>query len=154
VTGPAVIGYDGSPAAKQAVKRSAAVLATTRALVVVVWEPGLAFELVQPDVLPAPIDIRAAMEVDRAMYDRARQLASEGATLAREVGFVDAEAIAVADQGTVAATLIRLVNERAGPAVVAGTHGHKGLRALLGSTTRDLIEHSPCPVLIARATTT
>jgi nucleotide-binding universal stress UspA family protein len=132
VTGPAVIGYDGSPAAKQAVKQSASVLAATRALVVVVWEPGLAYELVQPDVLPAPIDIRAAMEVDRAMYDQARRLASEGATLAREVGFVDAEAIAV----------------------VAGTHGHKGLRALLGSTTRDLIEQSPCPVLVTRATTT
>jgi nucleotide-binding universal stress UspA family protein len=86
------------------------------------------------------------------MYDRARRLASEGATLAREVGFVDAEAIAVADRDTVAATLIRLVSERAAPAVVAGTHGHKGLRALLGSTTRDLIEHSPCPVLVTRAT--
>ena len=73
MTGPAVIGYDGSPAAKQAVQISASVLAAARALVVTVWEPGLAFELVQPALVRAPVDVRAAMEMDRAMYDGAQR---------------------------------------------------------------------------------
>ena len=36
--------------------------------------------------------------------------------------------------------------------IVVGTHGYTGLkRALLGSTAEKVVRHSPCPVLVARA---
>ncbi|MEY2436603.1 MAG: hypothetical protein QOF97_1439, partial [Acidimicrobiaceae bacterium] len=134
MTGPAVIGYDGSAAAKRAISEVSGVLATRSVVVVSVWEPGLAFDLIHPDIIPAAIDIRTAMEVDEAMYERAQKLAAEGASLAQQAGF-GAEGLAVADEGTVADTLLRIAKERSASAVVAGTHGHRGLRALLGSTS-------------------
>jgi nucleotide-binding universal stress UspA family protein len=84
------------------------------------------------------------------MYERARHLAEQGAQLARKAG-VDAEGLAVADELSVADTLLRLVEERKASAVVVGSHGHRGVRELLlGSTTRDLIRHAECPVVVVR----
>jgi nucleotide-binding universal stress UspA family protein len=62
--GTVVVGYDGSPASERAVLEATPILSTARVLVVVVWEPGMAFNLIDPGIPPAPIDIRAALEVD------------------------------------------------------------------------------------------
>jgi nucleotide-binding universal stress UspA family protein len=148
--GPVIIGYDGSPAAIQALKEAAALLAPRRAFVVVVWEPGVAYELMGPSIPPAPIDVRAVLEVDEAMYERAQQLAEHGAELARKAD-LDAEGLAVADEITVAATLVRLAQERHGSALVVGAHGHAGVgEFLLGSTSREVLRHAPCPVVVVR----
>jgi nucleotide-binding universal stress UspA family protein len=145
-----VVGYDGSPASERAVVEATPILAVGRVLVVTVWEPGMAFTLVDPGLVPAPIDIRAALEVDKAMYERARHLAEQGAHLARKAG-VEAEGLAVADELSVADTLLRIVRERKASAVVVGSHGHRGVRELLlGSTTRDLIRDAGCPVVVVR----
>jgi nucleotide-binding universal stress UspA family protein len=143
------VGYDGSPASECAVREAATVLAPRRALVVVVWEPGIPFELVSmPTLLPAPIDIRSALELDEKFYDAARRLAEQGAALAREAGF-EAEGLAVADDVTTAATLVRVARERHAPAVVVGARGHTGTTELLmGSTSREVVNQAPCPVLV------
>jgi nucleotide-binding universal stress UspA family protein len=115
-----------------------------------VWEAGKAFELMTPapTITPAPIDIRAAIELDTAMFEAARQLAEQGATLARDAG-LDAESLVVADDITVANTLIRVARERDAEAVVVGAHGHSGVRELVvGSTTRALIKSAPCLVVV------
>jgi nucleotide-binding universal stress UspA family protein len=57
----------------------------------------------------------------------------------------------VADEITPAATLLRLAGERDAAAIVVGRHGHRAVaEALIGSTTRELIRHAPCPVLVVR----
>lgn len=146
-----VVGYDGSPASERAVMEATPILAAGRVLVVTVWEPGIGFTLVDPGLAPAPIDIRAALEVDEAMYERAQHLAEQGAQLARKAG-VDAEGLAVADELSVTGTLLRIVREREASAVVVGSHGHRGVRELLlGSTTRDLIRDADCPVVVVSA---
>jgi nucleotide-binding universal stress UspA family protein len=150
VSGPAVIGYDGSPSARRAVEE-ATILATTKVLVVTVWEPGLAFELMPPSIEPVPSDLSTALELDEVMYERAQKVAAEGVALARDAG-LDAQEMAVADELTVADTLVRLAREYDAPAIVVGTHGHGGLRALLGSTSQDLIKHAPCAVVVVRGT--
>jgi nucleotide-binding universal stress UspA family protein len=146
--GPVVIGYDGSPASECAL-RAAAVLAPDRAVVVVVWEPALPFEIIgAPSMPPAPIDIRTALEVDEKLYDAAQRLAERGAAMAREAGF-SAEGLAVADDVTAAATLVREATERDAPALVVGSRGHTPLaEALMGSTARDVVRRAPCPVLV------
>ncbi|MCW2631117.1 MAG: hypothetical protein JWR88_79 [Pseudonocardia sp.] len=158
-SGPVIIGFDGSPAAERAVREAGALLAPARpALVVVVWEAGRAYDVMDIPSLaletpPVPLDIRTATEVDLAMYETAQRLAQHGANLAREAG-LEAEGLAVADDVTVADTLVRLAEENSSPAVVVGSHGHSDLRDLvLGGTARSVVQHAPCPVVVVRGET-
>src|SRR4051812_20558432 len=111
-SGPVIIGFDGSPTAERALREAAALLAPRLALVVVVWEAGRTFELMELPVRtlelpPTSLDIRTAFELDRQMYEQAERLAEQGASLARDLG-LDAEGLAVADDLTVGDTLVRL----------------------------------------------
>jgi nucleotide-binding universal stress UspA family protein len=156
--GPVVIGYDGSPAARRAVREAGALLSVASALVVVVWEAGKAFDLMEVpalglDLPPAGLDVRTAFAVDEAMYDQAQQLARQGAALAREAGFETAEGLAVADELTVSDTLVRVAREQDAPALVVGSHGHTALGELLvGSTSRGVLRHAGRPVVVVRQT--
>jgi nucleotide-binding universal stress UspA family protein len=152
--GPIVIGFDGTSASEHGLREAAALLAPRRALVVVVWEAGAAFEMMElPNTVgipPAPIDIRTATELDRALYERAQRLAQHGAELAKETG-LEAEGLAVADDVTVADTLVRLARERDAQALVVGAHGHGRLsEVLLGSTSNEVVRRAECPVLVVR----
>jgi hypothetical protein len=104
-----VIGFDGSPSATHTVRTAGSLLAPTPTLIVVVWEAGLGFELLEnpPSFTLAPLDIRAALDIDRSLYDIAQRLAETGAEIARGAG-LDASALVVADEVTVADTLLRL----------------------------------------------
>ena len=157
--GPVLIAYDGSDLAEHAVREAAAVLAQRRVLVVCVWEEGMAL-IVEPTAIDpgggvspivAPIDMRAAAEIDDTLADRARRIAQHGAEIARQLGF-DAEGLAVADEpgASIAKTLVQLATERDAPAIVVGAHGHGRLAKLLGSTSRDVLHHSTRPVLVVR----
>ena len=125
------------------------------ALVVTVWEAGQAFDLA---LIPArgfelplsAIDVRIAAAVDDEMYREAQQLAQWGAQLADDHG-MSAEALAVADELTVADTLVGLAKERNAGVVVVGAHRHARIaELLLGTTTRGVLQHAPCPTLVVR----
>jgi nucleotide-binding universal stress UspA family protein len=111
----------------------------------------MSFELAAtPTVEPAPIDIRAALELDQQLYDRARRWAEQAAADARERGR-SADGLVVADEMSPADTLIRLAAERDAATIVVGRHGHRAVtEALVGSTTHELIRRAPCPVLVVR----
>jgi nucleotide-binding universal stress UspA family protein len=65
---------------------------------------------------------------------------------------VEAEALAAAEEGTVAEALIRLASDQAAAALVLGTHGHGALRELtLGSTAQDVLHRAACPVVVVGA---
>jgi nucleotide-binding universal stress UspA family protein len=153
--GAVLIGYDGSDSADLALRRAAELLAPRRAVVVVVWEAGGALEAAMlptssVGLLPAPLDLRGAMEADRAMYEHARLLAERGAQRARELG-LDAEGLAVADDVTVGDTLVRLATENDSQAIVVGAHGHSAVADLLvGHTAQTVLRHAPCPVIMVR----
>jgi nucleotide-binding universal stress UspA family protein len=155
-SGPVIIGFDGTPASERVVHEAATLFAPRRALVVVVWEAGRAFDLtlVPTRALDVPlsnIDIRTAVELDLAMYEEAQRLARWGAQLATDSG-LDAEGLAVADDVTVADTLVRLAKDYEAGVVAVGTHRHGRLaELLLGSTARGVIERAPCPVLVVRS---
>jgi nucleotide-binding universal stress UspA family protein len=153
--GPVVIGFDGSDAAQRALREAGGLLAPREAIVAVVWEPGRAFQLLTLPTMtlvapPTDVDIRTAMEVDKMMYESAQRLAEQGATLARDAGF-DARGLAVADDITVADTLVRVAAESDAAALVVGAHSHGALsEVLLGSTSRDVVRRTRCPVLVVR----
>jgi nucleotide-binding universal stress UspA family protein len=152
---PVVIGFDGTPAARRAVRDSGALLAPRPALVVVVWEAGRAFDLtVLPAAgfgpRPAVMDLRAGVGTDKAVYEEARRTAELGEALARGAGF-DPTSTVVADTLTVADTLVRVAREHASPAIVVGAHAKGAVSELiLGSTSREVVRHASCPVLVIR----
>jgi nucleotide-binding universal stress UspA family protein len=154
-SGTVVVGFDGTPTSEHALRATAPLLAGHRVLIVVVWEAGRAFDLatlptVDLGTSPGPLDIRTAFEVDRAMYESAQRLAGWGVALARRAGLA-AESLVVADDASVADTLVRLVREQDARAVVVGTHGrHRLGELLLGSTARSLVNQAPCPVVVVR----
>jgi nucleotide-binding universal stress UspA family protein len=154
-SGSVVIGFDGTPAAERALRAAGALLAGRPALVVVVWEAGRAFELAENplgalDTPVATVDVRAAMTADQAMYEDARRLAARGAALAGAAG-LNATALVVADEITVADTLIRLARDLDAPALVVGAHSRSRIsEVLLGSTSREVVRHAPCPVVVVR----
>jgi nucleotide-binding universal stress UspA family protein len=149
-SGPLVIGYDGSPTSERALLDSAELTAPRPVVVVSVWEPGLAFEVTPPPFEPVPIDIRTALEVDEEVYEHAQRTAEHGVELLRKQGF-DAQGVAVADDTTVAATLVRIASEHDAAAIAVGTHSRGVLReALLGSTANAVVRLAPCPVIVVR----
>jgi nucleotide-binding universal stress UspA family protein len=151
-TGPVVIGYDGSPIADRALAEAVGLLAPRAALVVVVWEAGRAFEAAWPvGEVPVPMmDVRTALELEQEAYESAERTARQGAGLARSMG-LPADSLVVADDVSIADTLVRVAEERDAAAVVVGAHRHGAVsEVLLGSTARDVVRHAPCPAVVIR----
>jgi nucleotide-binding universal stress UspA family protein len=114
----------------------------------------LAFELIElpassGGLPPAPLDVRAALETERALYEGAQRAAQRATALARSLG-LEADGLVVAEdpEVTVAETLLRIAGEREARAITVGAHPHGGL---LGSTTRGLVRDARCPVLVVHA---
>jgi nucleotide-binding universal stress UspA family protein len=150
--GPILIAFDGSPAARRAVSEAARLLGPRPALVVTVWEPGLAYAIpeMRPEgLLPTPmVDPSVALSVDKGVQSQAEQIADEGAELARLLG-LDAQPLAVAEELHVADTILRAAKENDAAAIVVGSRGLSGVRARIeGSTTKGLLKHASCPVII------
>jgi nucleotide-binding universal stress UspA family protein len=150
--GPLLIAYDGSQPARRALHEAAELFAPRRALVVTVWEPALAFEAAMPmpapDMAQLPVDMEEARELERDMQMRARRVCEDGAALARSAG-LDAEAVAVPDEVHVADAIVGVAREREVAAIVVGSRGLSGLRARLeGSTSKGVLKHAPCPVVV------
>ncbi len=151
-----IIAFDGSPAARRAVEQAAKVFASSRAFVVTVWEEGLAYvgmEAPAEGMMMTPmVEPDVAREVDRGVHDAAERVSQEGATLARSLG-LDARPLAVPDQRDVARTILVVAREHQAAAIVVGSRGLGGIRARLeGSTSRALLKHAPCPVVVVHET--
>jgi nucleotide-binding universal stress UspA family protein len=134
-TAPVLIAYDGSDAARRAIHKTAELLGSRRALVLTVWKAGL------------------SVDEDTATRGQARaeRIAEEGDELAKSLG-LEAEALAVADKGTVAETIIGLARERDVAAIIVGSRGLSGIRARLeGSVSMAVLKGSPFPVLTVHA---
>ena len=152
---PALVAYDGSAAARVAVREAAALFPGRPLLIATVWEAGLA--TMQPTGVPGELnpaymtDPSLVIDVDRAVADRALELAGDGARIAREAG-ATAECTAVADDLDPATTLATIAERTDASVIVVGSRGLSGFSARLhGSTTQKLLRHTQRPVLIVRA---
>jgi nucleotide-binding universal stress UspA family protein len=149
---PILIAYDGSNAARRAVREAAKLFGSRQVLVVTVWEPSLAYESEIPmdglEVPAVPIDIEGARELEEELRQRAIGTAQAGAELAQSVG-LQAKGLAVADEVHVGEAIVDAARKRRVAAIVVGSRGLKGLRARLeGSTSKAVLKDAPCPVVV------
>jgi nucleotide-binding universal stress UspA family protein len=151
-----IASYDGSPAARQAIVAAAKILGSCRMLVVTVWEEGLAYQRapISPDgtTIAPTVEPGVALELDHAFHQQAEGISQEGVALARSVG-LNAQALALPDEGNVARTILRLAGDCQASAIVVGSRGLGGIRARLeGSTSKSLLKHARCPVIVVHET--
>jgi nucleotide-binding universal stress UspA family protein len=148
--GPVLIAYDGSAAARQAVGDTAKLLGSRRAIILTVWEEGLAYATAMPsDLTMAPmIDPAGELELERDLQLQAERVSRAGSELASSLG-LDAEPLAVPAAGNIANTLLSVAREHGAAAIVVGSRGLSGLRARLeGSTSKAVLKRALCPVLV------
>jgi nucleotide-binding universal stress UspA family protein len=129
-----VVGFDGAPEAKAALRRAEAVAKGTNArirLVTVITPPVAA-----PVMVPGAYAPESPPEPERLMADG---LSSVDRGLAAETVRLD---------GDPATELVRACEE-GGDLLVVGSRGYGPLaRVLLGSVSRKVIRRAPCPVLV------
>jgi nucleotide-binding universal stress UspA family protein len=150
---PLLIAYDGSDAARRAIRETAELFGSRDVLVVTVWEPGLAYDATTlpnagMEMAPMPLDVEEAHELEHNFRVQARRTAEEGAELAGSVG-LQAQALVVADESNVANAIVEQAQTLGVAAIIVGSRGLTGLRARLeGSTSNAVLKHAPCPVVV------
>ena len=153
---PIVIAYDGSDAARAAVNQAAALFGSRHAIVLTVWEPGLADFMLMPNTMGTgtmmmPYDPATVQAIDKAAEDHARDLAEDGVKLA-QAGGLQAEALPVRDAADIADTILETASERDAAAIVIGSRGLKGFKSkMMGSSSSSVLSRSAVPVVIVHA---
>jgi nucleotide-binding universal stress UspA family protein len=143
-----ILCYDGSADAKAAIDRAGALLKSSPAVVLAVWEPFI-------DVIArAGLGMAYAGtdwdgdEVDTASERNAAALAEEGAARARELG-LDARPQTTARNGGIAGAILDVGDELDAEAIVLGSRGLTGVKSLLlGSVSHAVLQHADRPVIV------
>jgi nucleotide-binding universal stress UspA family protein len=151
--GPALIAYDGSPAANEAIAAAGRLLPGRTALVVHVWESPLRHSVSGRALGAAPVtDIREFTEDFETWFrETAEAVAEEGVERARAAG-LEASGEAVESGSAAWRVLTATAETRDAAVVVTGSQGHGGVASvLLGSVSAGLVNHAERPVLVIRA---
>ncbi|MFC7719802.1 universal stress protein [Nonomuraea recticatena] len=140
-----LVAYDGSDDSKAAITYAGHLLRGQQAVVLSVWE-RLALASIRGSAgLIAPVDTTAE---DEAIEAATKELAEQGARLAREAG-LEATARWEPDSMAVWSTIVDVAGEIDASLIVTGTRGLGGVRSLLlGSTSDRVLHHAGRPVLI------
>jgi nucleotide-binding universal stress UspA family protein len=149
VAGTIVVGVDGSEPSHEALRWAVAEarLRDARITAVHVWAFVPPTPIGDPGMLPMPAgDYPGQLEAERAAaqaeLDEALAAAfPDGAPPEIEARLAEGDAAEV------------LVEEAAGAdLLVVGSHGRSGIAsALLGSVSRHVVSHAPCPVVVVKA---
>jgi len=139
-----LIAYDGSPGAEQAVALAATLRWSARPTlrIVAVVEPSFMRVGLPPGgVVPAPdIDATVADLHQERVTDAARRLTAG-----------DRRAEGIVLHGRPATVLVDEAARSGADLVIAGSRGHGRVASLLlGSVSAEVVDHAPCPVLVAR----
>ncbi len=132
------VGFDSSPeserALEAAVELATSAQATLRVVAVEIPQP-------HPTVYPAPVPpIEPGADLQTRLQKAVSGLSAE------------LRALAVFEHGPAATRILERAADRV-DLLAIGSRGHGPLnRALLGSVSRTVLEHAPCPVLIAPPT--
>ncbi|MEU6783520.1 universal stress protein [Nonomuraea angiospora] len=144
-----LIAYDGSDDAKAAIAFAGELLKGESAVVLTVWE--------RATMASARASVGLMMAIDQlgtedaAIEEAMRELAEQGADLARRAG-LDATPRCDPDSVAVWSTIVDVADEVDARLVVTGTRGFGGVRSLLlGSTSDRVLHNAGRPVLVVPA---
>ena len=148
-----LFAYDGSASADAAIETATTILDSdeVHGVVLAVWEPlivqALRAEKFGSPSLPMPFD---GVAEDTAMQEHARQIAEHGARVAGEAGF-DVRPLWISDDHDIARAIVEGAAELDADLIVMGARGLTGIRALLGSVSRRVVQDAHRPVLVIPA---
>jgi nucleotide-binding universal stress UspA family protein len=151
--GPALIAYDGSPAANEAIAAAGRRLPGRPALVVHAWESPLRHSASGRALTGAPIsELRGVSEdFETWIRDAADATIEDGVALASKAG-LEVSGEAVESSSTAWRVLSATAETHNATVIVAGSQGHGRVASvLLGSVSAGLVHHAERPVLIIRA---
>ena len=148
-SGPALLCFDGSDGAADAIAEAGVVLRGATAVVLTVWEPCAVWEPYDPaTILSAPLARLAdrALGLDEIAQDLAREKMQRGKTLAVDAGF---EATGRVAGGKTWRTICDVAEEIDAAAIVMGARGLSRVGSVLqGSVSSAVAAHARRPVLI------
>jgi len=149
VAGTIVVGVDGSEPSHEALRWAVAEarLRDARVVAVHVWAFVPPTPIGDPGMLPMPAgDYPGQLEAERA----AAQAELDEALAAAFPDGAPSQVEARLAEGDASEAL---VEEAAGAdLLVVGSHGRSGIAsALLGSVSRHVVSHAPCPVVVVKA---
>jgi nucleotide-binding universal stress UspA family protein len=151
--GPALIAYDGSPAAREAIAAVGRLMSGRPALVVCAWESPLRRSLSGQALSAAPLnEIREfAGDLETWLRESAEATVEEGVGFARAAG-LEASGEAVESGSAAWRVLAATAETRDAAVIVTGSQGHGQVASvLLGSVSAGLVHHADRPVLVVRA---
>ena len=151
--GPALIAYDGSPAAREAIAAAGRLLPARPALVVHAWESPYRRSVSGRALRGAPLpEIREVTgDLETVLRENAEGAVAEGVELARAAG-LEASGEAVESGSAAWRVLAATAETRDAAVVVAGSQGHGAVASvLLGSVSAGLVHHAERPTLVVRA---
>jgi nucleotide-binding universal stress UspA family protein len=142
---PVLFCFDGSDQARAAVEEAGRQLEHgRRAIVATVWSPAELTSFVGATVAVPP-------GFDDQVADRAKEVADDGAELARAAGF-EATSVVARTADSIWRALVTLADDHEAGLVVLGSHGRTGLsEVLLGSVAAAVTQHTARPVLVVHA---
>jgi nucleotide-binding universal stress UspA family protein len=152
LTGPALIAYDGSDGARDAIAAVARLMPQRAVIVAHAWPSPLqrSFAGEELAAMPLPGGNDVTQELDDALAADGLATAEEGAAAAQEAG-LDARALAVEAIGGAWRALAAAARAEAAAVMVAGSRGRGALGAtVLGSVSSALAHNAELPVLVAR----
>ncbi|MEV4642923.1 universal stress protein [Actinoplanes sp. NPDC049548] len=143
-----IIGFDGSPAAMAAIDAGAALFPDTQASIVHLWTPPFASDSLRRRLWSGTAGIDRFVEaVEREGAREAERIARAGVVLARAAGW-DAEAVVERGYGGDGVQIAELAGKLDAQAVIVGSRGLGGTRALLGSVSDMVVHYAREPVLV------
>jgi nucleotide-binding universal stress UspA family protein len=145
-----LFAYDGSTSADAAIAAAANLLdrEEIHGVVATIWEPllvqALRTERFGAPVLALPLDATAG---DEQMEAHARQVAEHGAALASEAGLA-VRPLWISDRHDVAKAIVDAATELDVDLIVTGARGLTGVRSLIGSVSRRVVQDARQPILV------
>jgi nucleotide-binding universal stress UspA family protein len=132
-----IIGYDGSPDARAAIKQAGMLMPGYPATVLTVWGP------------PGPETLSESEIVRNPAQARAEELAADGAWLAHQLG-IECRPATRRHRTTVADAIVAEARRADAHAIIVGRGGQPAAGPL-GSVSRAVVREAACAVLVAAA---
>ena len=149
MSGTIVVGVDGSDASHEALRWAAeeARLRDARLVAVHVWSFVPAAPIGDPGMLAMPAgDLAGQLSAESDAATSALESAVTDALGADHTVEIDRKVV----EGDAGEALVAEATDA--DLIVVGSHGRTGLKAaLLGSVSRHVVDHSPCPVVVVKS---